>query len=75
MIIYKRNFDENRCIYFLVKKEKVFFKYIAILDKVSNIIKNKFNRKLIYSKKYLKVEKKSKHKKSFLMFICTNNID
>ena len=58
MIIYKRNFDENRCIYFLVKEEKVFIKYIAILDKVSNIIKNKFNRKLIYSKKYLKVEKK-----------------
>ena len=58
MIIYKRNFDENRCIYFLVKEEKVFIKYIAILDKVSNIIKNKFNRKLIYSKKHLKVDKK-----------------
>ena len=25
MIIYKRNFDENRHIYFLIKEEKVFY--------------------------------------------------
>ena len=28
MIIYKRNFDENRGIYFLIKKEKVFIIYM-----------------------------------------------
>ena len=42
MIIYIKNFDENRRIYFLTKekiKEKVFIKYMKILDKVSNIIK------------------------------------
>ena len=43
MIIYKRNFDENRRIYFLIKIEKVFNKYMEILEKVRNIIKSKFN--------------------------------
>ena len=74
MIICKRNFDENRHIYFLIKKEKLFIKYMDILEQVRNIIKNKFNNELIYSKKYLKAEK-SKHKRRFSMFICTGNID
>ena len=39
MILYKRNFEENRCIYFLIKEEKVFIKYMEILEKVSNIKK------------------------------------
>ena len=38
MIIYKRNFDQNRRIYFLIKEE-VFIKYMEILEKISNIIK------------------------------------
>ena len=59
MTIYKRSFDENRRIYLLTKEEKVFFfEYIEILEKVSIIIKNKFNSGLIYSKKYLKAERK-----------------
>ena len=28
MIIYKRNFDEKRRIYFLIKEEKIFIKYM-----------------------------------------------
>ena len=39
MIIHKRNFHENRRIYFLIKEEKVFIKYMELLEKVSNIIK------------------------------------
>ena len=38
---------------------------MKILENVVNIIKNKFNCELIYSKKYLKSEKKNKHKKAF----------
>ena len=34
MIIYERNFDENKHIYFL----KLFIEYMEILEKVSNII-------------------------------------
>ena len=38
MSIYKRNFDENSPIYFLIKKEKVFIKYMETSEKVRNII-------------------------------------
>ena len=62
MIIYKTNFDENRCIYFSIKEEKSFIKYMENLEKVRNIIKNKFNSALIYSKKYLKAGKKQNTK-------------
>ena len=31
-----------------MKKEKFFAKYMEILEKVSNIIKNKFNSELMY---------------------------
>ena len=60
MIIHKINFDENRRTYFLIEKEKNFIKYmeINILEKVRNIMKNKFISELMYSKKYLKAEKK-----------------
>ena len=47
---------------------------MKVSEKVWNIIKNKFNSKLIYSKKYLKAEK-NKHKRRLSMFICTSNID
>ena len=33
MIIYKRNFEENRRIYFLVKEEKILIEYMEILEK------------------------------------------
>ena len=56
--MYKRNFDESRQICFFIQKEKVFVKYMKILEKVKNIIKNKFNRNLIYSEKYLKAKNK-----------------
>ena len=59
MMICKRNLDENRHIHFLIKEEKLFIKYMEILEKASNTIKNKFNSELIYSKKYLKAEKKT----------------
>ena len=50
----------KRCTNFLMTEEKVFIKYMEILEKVSNIIKNKFNSELISSKKYIKAEKKKK---------------
>ena len=37
-------------IYFLIKEEKVFIKYMEILDEISNIIKNKINSDLMYKK-------------------------
>ena len=41
---------------------------MEILKKIRNIIKNKFNKELIYSKKYLKAEKKTQ-KESFNVYM------
>ena len=49
--------------------KKKIDKYMKIWEKVSNIIKSKFNSELIYNKKYLKAEKKSTQKKAFNVFI------
>ena len=38
---------------------------MEIIEKVRNIIKNKFNSQLIYSKKYLKAEKEVNTKAGF----------
>ena len=35
---------------------------MEVLERARNIVKNKFNSKFIYSKKYLKGEKKTKKK-------------
>ena len=40
MIIYKRNFDENRSIYFFLKEEKSFIKYMEILGKLAILSKS-----------------------------------
>ena len=42
IIMYKRNFDENGHIYFLIKEEEVFIKYMKILEKVI-VISSKTN--------------------------------
>ena len=47
---------------------------MEILEKVINVIKNKFNSELIYCQKYVKPEK-NKHQRRLSMFICTNNVD
>ena len=44
-------------MYFMIKDENIFDKYMTIWEKVSNTIK-KINSKLIYNNKYLKAEKK-----------------
>ena len=39
MSIYKRYSDKTKCMYFMIKDEKIFDKHITIWKKVSNIIK------------------------------------
>ena len=63
----KIDFDGTECIYFMIKEENVFDKYMEILEKVSNIIK-KSNSELIYSKKYLITKKTFNAKESFQCF-------
>ena len=57
MSIYKRYFDKTKSMSFMIKDEKFFDKYMKIWEKVSNIIKNKFNSELTCNKQYLKSEK------------------
>ena len=59
MTIYKRNFDENKHTYFLIKAQKVFIKYMKkTTEKVGNI-KNKTDSEL--KKKSKNKNKKKKH--------------
>ena len=58
MSIYKRYSDNTKCIFFVIKDENFFDKYMAILEKFSNTIKKNCNSELIYNKSYLKAEKK-----------------
>ena len=58
----QKRLDENRLMYFLIKVEKVFIKYIELFGKV-HIIKNRFNSEFIYSAKSLKAKKERKRKK------------
>ena len=78
MTIYKRNFDENKHTYFLIKAQKVFIKYMKkTTEKVGNI-KNKTDSELKKKSKN-KNKKKKTHthtqKIRLSMFICINNID
>ena len=67
MSIYKRYSDKTKCIYFMIKDEKVFDKNMRIWEKSSNIVK-KINSELIYNKKYLKAKKRFNTKESFHCF-------
>ena len=60
MILYKKDFDESRSIYFLIKEENVFIKYVKILEKVRNIVKANLIVSLYIVKNYLKAEKINK---------------
>ena len=37
--IYNRYFDQTKCMYFVIKDEKLFDHYVKIWEKVSNMIK------------------------------------
>ena len=41
MIIYRKDFDKSKCMYFWIKDENFFDKYIEICERVSHIIKRK----------------------------------
>ena len=53
----------------MIKDENLFDNYMAIWEKVINVIKQKFNSELIYNRKYLKAEKDLTQKNVFSVFI------
>ena len=64
---------KTKCMYFMINNGKIFDKYMTISEKV-NIMKNKEysekkdNSEMIYSKIYLKAEKRFNTKESFQCF-------
>ena len=48
--IYRRYSDKTKCMYFMIKDEKVFDKYMTIWEKVRNIMTKKNNSELICNK-------------------------
>ena len=57
MNAYRIDFDEAKCMSFLMKDEEFLEKYNEIWKKVSNIITKEFNSEPIHIKKISKTEK------------------
>ena len=51
---YRRNFDKRKCMWFLMKDEKLLKKYNEIRKRVGSIIKKEFYSKLEYLKTKIK---------------------
>ena len=56
---YRKDFDESKCMSFLIKGEKLLEKYNEIWKKVRSIIKKEFGSKPVSNEKYLKTKIKS----------------
>ena len=48
MSIYKRYSDKTKCMYFMIKYEIFFDRYLTIWEKVSNLKIKKFNSEFIF---------------------------
>ena len=59
MNAYKRDFDETKFMFFLIKNDELLEKYNEIWDKVSKVIKKGFDSNPEYNDKYLKNKIKS----------------
>ena len=60
---YRTNFDETKCMSFLIKGKKLSEKYNLIWKKISNITKTKFDSNPAYNQKYVKIKIKSYNEK------------
>ena len=56
---YRKDFDETKYIFFLIKDNELLKKYNEIWKKVSNAIKKEFDSNPVYIKKYLRTKIKS----------------
>ena len=73
MSIYIRYSDKTKCIYFAIKDEEIYDKYLSIWKKGSNITK-KITVNPYKIKKYLKAEKKTEYNRKLSMSLYTSNI-
>ena len=52
----RRNFDDIKCMTFLIKDDESLEKHNKIWDKVSNTTKKEFESSRVYNEKYLKTK-------------------
>ena len=63
MSAYRKDFDETKYIYFLIKDDELLEKYNEIWEKVKNSLKKEFDSEPVYNEKYLKAKIKSSNRK------------
>ena len=73
MAAYRKDFDENKYMSFLIKDNKLLEKYSEIWKKVRNAIKKECDSDPAYIKKYLRTKIKSYERKTNTNF-CNNKI-
>ena len=59
MSAYKRDFDEVKYMFFLIKDDELWKKYNEIWEKVKNSIKKECYSEPVYNEKYIKHKIKS----------------
>ena len=59
MSAYRRDFDETKCMSFLIKDNELLEKYNEIWRKVKNSLKKEFESEPVCNEKYLKAKIKS----------------
>ena len=59
MIAYRRDFDETKYMYFLIKDDELLEIYNEIWKKASKKIKKELDSEPLYDEKYLKTKVKS----------------
>ena len=69
MRAYRRDFDENKYIYFSIKDNELLEEYNEICVKVIKVIKNGFDSEPACMEKYLKGKIKSSEAKSIRIFV------
>ena len=59
MTEYRKDFDETKYIYFLIKDDELLEQYNEIWEKLKNSLKKELGSNPIYNEKYLKAKIKS----------------
>ena len=54
MSAYRRDFNETKYMYFLIKDDELLEKYNEVWEKVKNSIRKEFDSKPVCNEKYLK---------------------
>ena len=75
MIAYRRDFEETKCMSFLIKNDQLLRKYNEIWDKVSNVIEKEFDSEPVHYDKYLINDNKVPKEGSQCIYLSTVLID